>query len=190
MTSGAEPLRRRGKALREAVLAAALQELETHGDKVSVAGVARRAGVHETSVYRQFGTREDLLLAALMSASEQRVPVPDTGSLRADLIATLQMVIAGADEPLGLALLRTGVLAPGAYTEQRRAFWQDRLSAFTPIFERGIARGEAPADMDIELALEMLVAPLHSRLLVTGFPIEVDLAERITDRVLAGLASA
>lgn len=176
--------------MRDAVIAAAVHELAVRGEHASVAGVAQRAGVHETSIYRRFGTREELFCAALLTSSEQRVPVPDTGSLRRDLVATLRMAIAGVNAPLGLALLRTGVLAPGAYTAERRRFWQARIDTFTPVFDRAIERGEIPTGVDIALALEMLIAPLHSRALATGFAIDDDLAERITDILLTGVSAS
>lgn len=171
------------------MIAAAVHELAVRGEHASVAGVAQRAGVHETSIYRRFGTREELFCAALLTLSEQRVPVPDTGSLRGDLVATLRMSIAAVNAPLGLALLRIGVLAPGAYTDERRRFWQARIEAFTPVFDRAIERGEIAPGVDIPLALEMLIAQLHSRVLATGFAIDDDLAERITGILLTGVSA-
>jgi AcrR family transcriptional regulator len=178
--------------VREAILAAALVELAEQGfEDAGVSGVADRAGVHETSVYRRFGSRENLFVEALLASSESRVPVPDTGSLRGDLVATLRMVCAGVDAPLGLALLRTGALAGGdKYQDERRQFWNTRITAFAPIFERAITRGEITPTIDIPMFLELLVAPVHSRLLVTGFELDDELPERIVDLLIAGLRVA
>lgn len=189
MPGSTRQLGRRGDAVDHAVLSAALDELAERGfDDATVAGVAERAGVHKTSIYRRFPTRENLFVEALIVASEARVPVPDTGTLRGDLVATLRMVCAAADAPLGLALLRTSALAASPdYDAQRRRFWRVRIDSFAQVFERAIARGELDAAVDIPFALEMLVAPVHSRLLVTAFPLEEDLPERITDLLLRGL---
>ncbi|WP_109509219.1 TetR-like C-terminal domain-containing protein [Nocardioides speluncae] len=181
-------LGRRGAAVHEAVLAATLREIESGGlDMLTVAAVAARAGVHETSVYRRFQTRENLVLEALLAESEQRVPVPDTGSLRGDLTATLTLASAATADPLGLAVMRSGTLAHGDYAEERRRFWASRIETFTPVVERAVARGEVAADVDTSLLLEMLVAIVHSRALVTGFPLEDDLPERVVDALLDGV---
>ena len=55
---------------------------------------------------------------------------------------------------------------------------------------RGIERGDLRADTDARLLLEMLVAPIHGRLLLTGEPVDDELAERLVDQVLTGVASA
>ena len=55
--------------------------------------------------------------------------------------------------------------------------------------ERGIARGELRPDTDARLLLETLVAPVHSRLLLTGEPIDDALAEQLVDLVLDGAAT-
>ncbi|MGI5171527.1 TetR/AcrR family transcriptional regulator [Spirillospora sp. CA-253888] len=189
MSGSPRPLGRRGHAVARAVLDAALEELAERGlDDATVAGVAERAGVHKTSIYRRFPTRENLFTEALIVASEARVPVPDTGTLRGDLVAALRLVCDAADAPLGLALLRTGTLAGDpAYDAERRRFWSERMESFAQIFRRAIDREEVDASVDVPLALEMLVAPVHSRLLVTGFPLEADLPERVADLLLRGL---
>jgi AcrR family transcriptional regulator len=49
--------------------------LVDHGiDGVTVAAVAARAGLHETSVYRRWRTRKDLIVDALLDRSETRSP--------------------------------------------------------------------------------------------------------------------
>jgi hypothetical protein len=77
-----------------------------------------------------------------------------------------------------------------AYTEARKAFWAHRLDSLTPVVARGIERGDLRADIDVRLLLEMLVAPIHGRLLLTGEPVGDELAERLVDLVLRGAATA
>ncbi len=55
---------------------------------------------------------------------------------------------------------------------------------------RGIERGDVRADIDARLLLEMLVAPIHGRLLLTGEPVDDDFAERLVNQVLTGVAAA
>src|SRR6201986_3085950 len=91
---------RRGEHVRQTVLAAAFEELAANGfDGATVAGIAKRSGVHETTVYRRWVTRENLLVAALLERSADLIPTPDTGSTRRDLLAIARGVIAYMRSP-------------------------------------------------------------------------------------------
>src|SRR6201986_5667667 len=91
---------RRGEHVRQAVLAAAYDELVANGfDGATVAGIEKRSGVHETTVYRRWVTRENLLVAALLDRSADAIPTPDTGSTRGDLLAIVRGVIAYMRSP-------------------------------------------------------------------------------------------
>jgi AcrR family transcriptional regulator len=183
---------RRGEHVRQNVLAAALEELAANGfDGATVAGVAKRSGVHETTVYRRWVTRENLLVAALLERSADAIPAPDTGSTREDLLAMVRGVIAYVGSAEGTAVLRAALLpVDDAYAGAREAFWARRLDALSPVVTRGIERGDVRADIDARLLLEMLVAPIHGRLLLTGEPVDDDFAQRLVDQALSGAASA
>src|SRR5690348_11570636 len=83
--------RRRGAELEEALLEAAWQELVAVGyGRFTFEGVAARAGTSRPVIYRRWPQRSDLALAALRHFSRRdAVSVPDTGSLRNDLIQLL-----------------------------------------------------------------------------------------------------
>jgi hypothetical protein len=74
------------------------------------------------------------------------------------------------------------------YTEARKSFWAHRLDALAPVVARGIERGELRTGTDGRLLLEMLIAPIHGRLLLTGEPVGDELAERLVDLALNGAA--
>jgi AcrR family transcriptional regulator len=182
---------RRGEHVRRTVLTAAFEELAENGfDGATVAGVAQRSGVHETTVYRRWITRENLFVAALLDRSADAIPAPDTGTTRGDLLAIVRGVIAYVSSPTGTAVLRAATLTvDDAYTRARQDFWARRLDALTPVVMRGIERGDLRAQRDPRLLLEMLIAPLHARLLITGERIDDDLAERLVDLMLNGAAA-
>jgi tetracycline repressor-like protein len=91
----------------------------------------------------------------------------------------------------GAAVLRAATLpVDDAYAQARQDFWARRLDALYPVVTRGIERGDLRAHSDAKLLLlEMLVAPLHARLLVIGERIDDDLAERLVDLALNGAAA-
>ncbi|NDZ80550.1 TetR/AcrR family transcriptional regulator [Streptomyces sp. SID10853] len=71
--------------------------------------VAERAGVHEATLYRRWGTLDNLVLdvAASVAQLNEKSPIPDTGSLRGDLLAWAGAIVDDVSRPEGLALLRT-----------------------------------------------------------------------------------
>src|ERR1700759_1073455 len=78
----------RSARVREAVLHATLDALSEHAPgALTISEIARRAGVHATSIQRRWGSKENVVLDALTSLSRERLPIPNTGSLRGDLIA-------------------------------------------------------------------------------------------------------
>jgi len=189
MTAGVS--HRRGEHVRQTVLAAAFQELAANGfDGATVAGVAKRSGVHETTVYRRWVTRENLFVAALLERSADAIPAPDTGSTRRDLLAIVREVIAYMCSPAGGSILRAAMLpVDDAYADARQAFWAHRLDALSPVVARGVERGDLRPDCDARVLLEMLVAPIHGRLLLTGEPVDDDLAEQLVELALNGSAA-
>jgi AcrR family transcriptional regulator len=178
---------RRGEQVRRTVLAAAFDELAENGvGGATIAGVARRSGVHETTIYRRWAAKEKLFVEAMLSRSAEEIPTPDTGSVREDLLAVVRAVIGYVTSPAGLAALHVASLTVDENQEARQAFWTGRLDALRPVVERGIARGELRQDTDAGLLLETLIAPLHGRLLLTGEPVDEELGERIVNLVLDG----
>ncbi len=180
----------RSARVRQSVLDATLALLGGGGlDKLTVADIAQRAGVHETSIRRRWRTRENLICDALLNYSELHLPIPDTGSLREDLAAFATELAAYLTTPLGRALLQA-MAATGddpALAEARSAFWQTRYELASAMIERAVARGELPATVDGRLALEALIAPLNFRALVTDEPPDEDLPRHLADLVLDGI---
>ncbi|MGL6234207.1 MAG: TetR/AcrR family transcriptional regulator [Segniliparus sp.] len=181
---------RRGEHVRRVVLDAAFQELVENGvANMTVAGVARRCGVHATTIYRRWTTRENLLFDAMTARSSDAIPPADTGSTRDDFLALTRAGAAYLDSPVGRTALHAATLkADDAYNTARTAFWQSRIRALSPVVDRAVARGDLPAETDPRIVLEALMAPLHARVLLTDDPIPEDLPERLVDILLDGAA--
>ncbi len=175
------------------MLDAALAVLSEEGvDKLTVADIAQRSGVHETSIRRRWGSRENLICDALLNNSEQHLPIPDTGSLREDLVAFASELAAYHSTPLGRALLHAlaTVGDDQSLAEARTAFWRTREELAGAMIERAVARGELPETVDTRLTLEALIAPLHFRTLLTDEPLDQGLPGKLADLVLHGIAGA
>lgn len=82
--------RRRGETLVAAIHQAALEETAEHGlGRLTMEGVARRAGTAKTSLYRRWSTPEDIVIAALYRHYPVEEPSPGADDLRGDLVAAL-----------------------------------------------------------------------------------------------------
>lgn len=178
----------RSERVRAAVLAAAADELFEHGfEHLSISSVARRAGVHHTTVYRRWPTKSALLLDAVVELTRQRMPAPDRGELRADLHSYFASLLSALADPRVLALVRSLIAAPSAdFARERHRYWQDRFEVVTQIVDRAIARGELAEDAEPWRLIELIAGPLWMRVLLTGLPVdEAFLCRAIDDGIRA-----
>jgi AcrR family transcriptional regulator len=177
----------RGPRLRAAVLAATLDELTAVGfSALTMDNVARRAGVHKTSIYRNWRDRASLVADALTENVAVGVPIPDTGSVETDLRDYGRALIGWLGSPLGRAVLAATISdaarAQPEIADVERRFYIDRLRRAEPIIRRAIVRGELPPNTDASAVIKTVLAPIYLRLLITAEPINdatADLAARV-----------
>ena len=181
----------RSARVREAVLDAAYADLLESGyDALSIARVAAAAGVHETSIYRRWGTKQALVLDACSARAARVVPTPDTGSLRGDLLKLAFHVAALLKSREGAALGALILATQGQSAEQAAAiqFWAHRFRLAQVIFERAETRGEIQPGLDTHLVLEMLVGPLYFRVFAANEPLPASFLRRLVDTLVDGLS--
>jgi len=188
----AKPRRRlggRSARVRESVLQSAFRLLVEKGiDAFTIAEVAVRAGVHETSIYRRWGTKHALARDACLHHAESALSIPDTGSLRSDLVVLLEGLVAILVSPPGRALLALSMSQHHHVVAARNAFWRRRFSALRTIFDKAVSRGDFPRHADPMQFLESLIAPLYLRALVTGGSLEDWPRNEMVDRMLTAYA--
>lgn len=181
----------RSARIRRAVYDAALSALENRqAHQVTIPEIAARAEVHPTSIYRRWGTVERLLVEAVLEQSEQHLPIPDTGQLRADLIQFVEELIRFADNPHAAALLRSMAATTEDDPEMeaiRLQFWESRMATASAMVTRAIARGEVANTTDARCLLELLIAPIHFRTLLSHEPLDEGLPTRLADAAIAAI---
>lgn len=180
----------RAARVRADVLRCAAELLTEVGyDKMTVEEVASRAGVHKTTIYRRWPTKPELVAAAASANSAEVVPIPDTGSLLEDLRLLARQVAANIGSEGGGRRSRS-IAAAAAVSEElnktMQDFWAERLAAAETIVDRAIERGELSASVDANLIIETVIGPLWVRLLLTGEPVDSDVADRVAELVAAG----
>jgi len=145
--AGGPQTRRRGAELEQAILDAAWEQLVAEGyEHFTIDAVAARARTSKPVLYRRWKTREDLLRdTARHQGAAGGPPIPDTGTLRGDLLALL----ASANTPRNpMVALVSSML--GSYYNQsgptpaelREAFLSQRVSAVEQVVSRAVERGE------------------------------------------------
>lgn len=179
----------RSARVHAAVLKATVDVLFESGfDALSVREIAERAEVHESSIYRRWGTKADLVVDALLSRLGQDVPTPDTGSLREDLLATLRAVKAFLGTPLGENLVRMALRKDIFSKSDHARYWTDRFTRGSAMLDRAEARGELRPGINRFLTIETLIGPLYFRFLLTREPMDEGVLETVVDLVLTGIA--
>jgi AcrR family transcriptional regulator len=185
------PGRPRSAEASAAILDAAFSLLAEDGYAgVSVDAIARRAHVSKATLYRRWTSKAELMVAALAQAPP--LASPPGRDLESDLVALIQDYLAIADAtPLGAAL--PALVAESARDpELARALAplvRDRAAPLREAFRRGVARGEIPADADLDLALRLCLGPFVSRLFDAPHPTRADDVRRAVRITLAGLRS-
>ena len=182
----------RSSRVREAVFRATLEVISESGlNSLTIAEVAARADVHETSIYRRWRTTERLAVEALLEHSSNVLDVPDTGSIQGDLIELGRSLVRYAAEPLGQALERT--MAASTDDEDsaitRSEFWETRQHEVQVLVERAKARDELPPHVEGRRLIEIFISPIHFRLLLTREPVDEAYLTELARIAVAGVSA-
>lgn len=187
-----------GKALHDdvtdAIGAAFFAELaETGYGRLSVDAVAKRAGVGKAAIYRRWPSKQRMAVELTSSVAVSSIDAPDSGSLRGDVRQFLANARAALEHPLARAIIpdllaeahRNGELASSLLATVR----DPRRANAGEMITRAIARGELPADTDVELCLDFLAGPLYWRLTAINSEPGPDYLDRLTDKVVAAFGA-
>jgi AcrR family transcriptional regulator len=187
------PGRPRSERAEQAILDATLEAIGECGvDGVRCEDVAARAGVGKATLYRRWPGKEDLLIAAFASLKSP-LPQPRGESVRADLIAMLDVMARDADDPRyarQFALLHgEGQRYPRLVARYKEQVVEPRRELIRSVLRRGITTGELRPDADVEIAMLTLTGAVMARGKHDAAPAEPDFAARVVDQLLRGIAA-
>ncbi|RSS99181.1 TetR/AcrR family transcriptional regulator [Streptomyces sp. WAC07149] len=198
--SAAAPAARRAPAgaavLREdvtkAIRAAVVEELAAVGfARMSIEGIARRAGVGKTAVYRRWKSKLHLVLDLIGAVAADGIPVPATGSLYGDVRALLEVMSHVLRHPVASAvipdLLVEAARNPEIADAVRGALVEGQRRLAEGIVSEAVARGELPAGADPEHALDLVIGPLYWRQVVVRDAVAAGYLDGLARSVVAGL---
>jgi len=154
-------------------------------EAVTMTDVAQRAGMAATSLYRRWGDVRALIMEVAVEKLMRERPLPDTGSLRGDLLAWARPIAASLASREGSSFFRAVIATTtpaGADGSLRHAAMKRRREQMELMLERARQRSEKPPDVDD--LLDYVLAPLYMRALF-GRPLSKAVADRLVDRLLA-----
>jgi AcrR family transcriptional regulator len=168
-----QPGRPRSARSHQAILDATLHLLTESGlQGISFEAIAARAGVGKTTIYRHWRSKEQLVADAL----EQLKPhceMPDTGDLRRDVHTFIEHAVA-IDETVTRQILALVISSVEHNPEFLDIYWSNcvapRRAAIVERLEQAKARGEIRADVDADLAMDLVAGAVLYRLLLKSPP--------------------
>ncbi len=186
--------RPRSPEIDDAVLRATRDLLVERGyGGLSIEGVASRAEVGKSAIYRRWPSMAEMVVDALRTYTCAGLPTTQAGDLRTDLLALLtavQQSMADRDGPLMATFIAAKARFPELQAEFDRAFVAERRAYVQQLIRDGVRRGELPEDTDIELLAETGPAILSHHYLVHAKDLDPALPARIVDLLLGSAAVA
>jgi AcrR family transcriptional regulator len=161
-------------------------------DRLTIDAVAARAHASKTTIYRRWPGKAELVVDALNCLKGTTV-VPDTGSLRGDL-ESIARGWTGTDNQFD-AQLMTGLITALVRDDELRQVFRERLidprqAILKTVFEHAIARGEVPADRNLDLLPALFPALMLQHVLTYGEMPRPDFAQQVMHDVILPLATA
>lgn len=187
--------RRRGGRPRDAsrdaaITSAALEVLAEHGyERMTMDQVARRAGAGKATLYRRWPSKAELVAQAI--SQFDRVPtldeLPDTGSLRGDLLALIRpQTQDDARRSLAAASGLASLLSaePALADAASAALVEPFVASQLLLMRRAIDRGEVDPDIDVDTIALVTPSMTAFRLVLQREPIDVGLVAHLVDTVV------
>ncbi|WP_243366843.1 TetR/AcrR family transcriptional regulator [Fundidesulfovibrio soli] len=188
------PGRPRSDAARKAILDAANSLLEESGyAKLSMEGIAARAGVSKATIYRWWPTKGAVAMEAFLGAISPRIAFPHTESAIADVTTQMRSLVRaylGVDGRVVCELIALGQSEPETLASFVDGYLKPRRNAAKDALLRGVKSGEIRPDLDMDMLVDALYGPIFNRLLVRHLPLDEDYAEGVARIVFSGAGAS
>jgi AcrR family transcriptional regulator len=188
------PTRRHGAELERAILDAAWEQLVAEGyEHFTIDTVTARARTSKPVLYRRWKTRDDLLRATVSHRGAADSPsIPDTGTLRGDLLALLTSantghnpMVALVSSMLGSYYNRTGPTP----AELREAFLSQRGSVVEQVVNRAVERGEIDGARLTPRIIDLPFDLFRQEMMMTLAPVPDHVLRQIVDDIFIPLVT-
>ena len=166
--------------------------LDVGVEGVTFEEVALRSGVAKSTLYRHFGSKQAMVVAAATTCFVE-MATPDTGDLATDLRTIFERA-KGDDEANRIPDLMPALIAAGDRDEDLHRLLVDvleeRRRPIRTVLQLAQLRGEIDRGVDLDLALSLLLGPFTQRRMVDRVEITPAFADAVIDHFVAGLRAA
>jgi AcrR family transcriptional regulator len=171
----------RSDASRVAILDATLKLLEsTPLQQISIESIAREAGVGKATIYRWWNSKAAVVIEAFLQTHVSHTPMPKGGSPRDALTRHIHLLIeeyGGWSGRIVSQIMAEGQGDPEVLREFRERFWYGRRAVVREVVEEARRQGQFRSDIDTELQMDILYAPIYFRLLMGHSPLDKRFAD-------------
>ncbi|MFF1375706.1 TetR/AcrR family transcriptional regulator [Streptomyces sp. NPDC058308] len=176
----------------EAIRSAVFEELASVGyARMSIEGIARRAGVGKTAVYRRWRSKLHLVLDLVSAIAVQGLPAPDTGSLEGDLRLLYEVTSRALRHPVASQVVpdlqAEAARNPEIAQALQKALREGQYGVASGIVRAAVERGEMREGADEDLALDLVSGPLYWRSVVVRAELPKGYVGRLAAATAAGL---
>jgi AcrR family transcriptional regulator len=189
---GTRPGRPRSQQSRVAVLRATSELMRQVGLRaMTTEDIAARSGASKATIYKWWPNKYAVAVEAFLSEMAVESPDPDTGSAREDFRLALRGLIhfyTGENGRAYAQLVGEAQFDPKIGAELRDHLVGSRRELVRAIWDRGVARGELRADVDPEVAIDLIFGPAMYRLVAGHAPLDDTAADAVVDAAIRGLA--
>ncbi|HEV7990610.1 MAG TPA: TetR/AcrR family transcriptional regulator [Gemmatimonadaceae bacterium] len=191
MTGVVRPGRPRSGEVDQAVLSVALDLVTTVGFRaVTIEGIAARAGVAKTTIYRRWPNRAAVVMDAFMvRVGSHTLFSPDEPFLLSvrHQMRTMAKAFRGEDGALVKALLAESQFDPELASAFRERWILPRRAMALAHFRSGVDQGAIRRDADLEATIDLLYAPIYYRLQMGTGPLSNTYIDSLFDHVMQGV---
>ena len=157
---------------------------------MTIEGVARRAGVAKTTVYRRWPNKGLLVFEAVFTRTET-APLPETGSFAGDLRAMLVRLVEEFSTPEAVATM-PGLLADFGSDPELRSLIQQRFlpparDYWGQILQQAVEGREVREDASLDTTFHTLNGAIFSRIVLAGEQADDSFIDELAHLILVGL---
>jgi AcrR family transcriptional regulator len=186
--------RPRDDAARRAILTATAELLDEIGfDKLSIEGIAGRAGVAKTTIYRWWHNKGVLAIEAFLMSVSPKIAFSETAQPIDDLRSQVHKVAKLYRGRTGRILCELIALGQAdAKTQQLLldGYILPRRNAAKICLQRAVAQGFLRADLDLDTLVDAIYGPIWYRMVTKIGPIDNSYVEELLDITLQGATPA
>jgi AcrR family transcriptional regulator len=160
---------------------------------LTIEGIAARACVGKTTIYRRWPNKASIVMDAILEEVSPKIPFPDTGDTREDIRRQMRALLKELSGPMGrkIALLLANSQLDKEMAEAFRTRWIElRRAEAREVIRRGVERGELRRDIDAEALVDALYGPVYFRLLGGHAPLTSKYADALVELVMSGAAQS